>query len=116
MSLRNIRIQQILLEEISSMIVLGKIKDPRVSKFLTIMHVKLSKDSTSAQVFVSSYADITSVEQSVHALNHAKGFIQSHIAKKYSFKYTPKLLFKSSKALTDASKVLNIINTISNKK
>ncbi len=98
-----------LLEEISSLIVLGQIKDPRVSSHASVMYVKVSKDMTAATVFVSSYLSEAKLQKTIDGLNHARGFIQKRIAQKYAFKHTPKLLFKKTEALKQAESIMNIM-------
>ncbi len=108
-SFKILRIEKILLEEINLLIVLKKIKDPRVSSRASIMYVKVSKDITAATVFVSGYMSDEKLQTIVDGLNHARGFIQKHIAQKYTFKHTPKLLFKKTQALHRAESIIEIM-------
>lgn len=68
-------------EEISNMILGGKIKDPRVSTFLSINKVEVSRDLGYAKVFVSSFMKDTETKQGVRGLESAAGFIQSILGK-----------------------------------
>lgn len=114
-SFKVLRIEQILLEEINSLIVLKKIKDPRVSSRASVMYVKVSKDTTAATVFISGYMSDEKLQTIVDGLNHARGFIQKRIAEKYAFKHTPKLLFKQTQALQHAESVIEIMRQNSKK-
>lgn len=108
-SFKNERVTQILIEEINQMIVLQKIKDPRISTRVSVLHAKISKDLSSATIFVSSFLDEKTLHKTVDALNHAKGFIQYQLHKKHKWRNTPKLLFKASSGLKDGGRVLDII-------
>ncbi len=78
---------------ISEMIVTGVIKDHRVSSFISVTGVEVSKDTAYARVYVSSFENLQSVENAVKALNHAAGFIQAKLGKKLHLRNTPKLNF-----------------------
>ena len=69
-------------EEISQLIFSGKIKDPRVSNFLSINRVEVSGDLAYAKVYVSSFMDAHKTKQGVRGLENAAGFIRTSLAKK----------------------------------
>ena len=52
-------------EEISQLIFSGKIKDPRVSHFLSINRVEVSGDLSYAKVYVSSFMNEHETKQGV---------------------------------------------------
>ncbi len=51
------RIESLLRSEISSMILKGEIKDPRIEPLTTITEVKISRDMSHAKVWVSRFGD-----------------------------------------------------------
>ena len=108
-SFKQERVTQIIMQEINQMIVLKKIKDPRVSSKVSVLHVKASKDLTSATVYISSFLEEKTLNQTVAILNHARGFIQAELHKKHKWRNTPKLLFKASDALKTGERVLKKI-------
>lgn len=80
-------------EEISALILGGKIKDPRVSTFLSITHVEVSRDLGHAKVFVSSFLAQGTTKKGVAGLQSAAGFIQSVLGKKLRLRQFPHLSF-----------------------
>lgn len=80
-------------EEIAGMIMSGKIKDPRVSSFLTVNRVDVSGDFSVAKVYVSSFMEPKNIARGVAGLNSAAGFIQSVLGKKLRLLKIPKLTF-----------------------
>ena len=76
-------------EEISQLIFSGKIKDPRVSNFLSINRVDVSGDLAYAKVYVSSFMDAHKTKQGVRGLENAAGFIRTHLAKKLHIHQCP---------------------------
>lgn len=80
-------------EEISALILSGKIKDPRVSTFLSINRVSVSADLAYAKVYVSSFMDIHKTRQGVRGLENAAGFIRTRLAKKLHIRQCPQFSF-----------------------
>jgi ribosome-binding factor A len=103
------RAEKIILEEISKMIVTGKIKDPRVNSLISLTRVTLSKDIGYAKIYVSGFCSEKQVEKSVDALNHAVGFIQGVIGKKLKTRLTPRLKFVKDDSLKNGFDVTKII-------
>lgn len=80
-------------DEISAMILGGRIKDPRVSTFLSVNRVEVSGDLGHAKVYVSSFMDDHQTKQGVRGLESAAGFIQSTLGKKLRLRQFPHLAF-----------------------
>ncbi|MBQ9238249.1 MAG: 30S ribosome-binding factor RbfA [Treponema sp.] len=80
-------------DEIAQLIMRGDVKDPRVSTFLTINRVEVSRDLSYAKAYVSSFLPDAQLEHGVAGLNSAAGFIQSSIAKKLRVRQFPKIAF-----------------------
>jgi ribosome-binding factor A len=69
-----------------------EVKDPRIG-LVTITAVEVSRDLSHAKVYVTSLAGAASSEQSVHALQHAAGFLRSQLAQKLKVRTIPQLHF-----------------------
>ena len=80
-------------EEISRLIFSGKIKDPRVSNFLSINRVEVSGDLAYAKVYVSSFMDAHKTKQGVRGLENAAGFIRTSLAEKLHIHQCPQFTF-----------------------
>lgn len=87
------RVESTIQHAVSEMIVTGVIKDHRVSSFISVTDVEVSKDTAYAKVYVSSFENPQAVESAVKALNHAAGFIQAKLGKKLRLRNTPRLTF-----------------------
>jgi ribosome-binding factor A len=99
------RIEAALRQEISSMIRMGEIKDPRIEPLTTITEVNLTKDLQHAKVWVSRFGSREAVSESVAGLNHAAGFIQSTLAKRISLRIFPHLTFHRDDAMENGFRV-----------
>ena len=98
--------------EISKLIMLQKVKDPRVSTFLTINRVEVARDLAYATVYVSSFLNESQVKKGVEGLNSAAGFIQSSIAKKLSIYKFPKLTFVVDTSIKEGFDMVNKLNRL----
>ncbi len=96
------RVQSMLRDEISMMIMQRIIKDPRIDPFLSITDIKVSKDTSYARVFVSGFGEREKTDNAVTALNHAAGFIQGRLGKKLKLRHTPRLTFSVDHSIEDA--------------
>ncbi len=103
---RNIRVSELLKQEISNMILFGEIKDPRVAHVL-ITRVDVSKDLTNAKIFFRTYEDedIKNIEET---LNRASSFIRNRLFKKLRLKKAINLKF----IYDDSQKYLDKIDEI----
>ena len=95
------RLDSQLRDEISSLLLRGEIKDPRVSNFLSINRVAVSSDLSYAKVYVSTFLSDAQLEKGVDGLNNAAGFIQSSIAKKLRIRKFPKFTFVVDKGMKE---------------
>ncbi len=88
---RNIRVSHLLMQEISSMILFGEIKDPRIYN-VTITKVEVSKDLSNAKVYfkVGENVDYKEVEK---GFNRASNFIKNTLFKRLSLKKPINLKF-----------------------
>jgi len=88
-------------EKIGSLILEGKIKDSRVSAFLSITKVDVSRDLSYADVHVSDIRGGNS-EKSTEGLQSAAGFIQSQMASSMHIRKIPRLRFHVDKSVGEA--------------
>lgn len=99
-------------EEISAMILGGKIKDPRVSTFLSINRVEVSGDLGFAKVYVSSFMDDKDTKQGVRGLESAAGFIQSTLSKKLRLRQFPHLAFIFDESIREGFEMVKKIDSM----
>ena len=88
---RHIRVSKLLKQEISSMILFGEIKDPRIHD-VYITKVEVSKDLSNAKIFfkISEGSDFKEVER---VFNRASNFIKNRLFKRLALKRPINLKF-----------------------
>ena len=99
-------------EEISQMILTGKIKDPRVSTFLSINRVEVVADLAYGTVYVSSFMGEKKIQKGVEGLNSAAGFIQTALSKKLRLRQFPKLTFLVDNSIEEGFEMVNTLNAL----
>jgi len=87
------RVGNLIQEKIGSFIVEKRIKDPRVTPFLSVSRVRVSRDFSWADVYISAIKPGISLSKGVEGLQCAAGFIQSQLAREMRIRQTPRLRF-----------------------
>ena len=104
---RLVRLGEQIRNEISQMILRQQIKDPRVSTFLNINRVEVSRDLSYAKVYVSSFMDEKRTEKGVKGLESAAGFIQSTLSRKLTLRQFPKLQFVCDSSIKEGFEMVH---------
>ena len=99
------RVENLIRDQISGLIMKGVIKDPRVDSLLSVSHGTVSKDIGYADVFISSIRSDKRNEKAVEALNHAAGFIQHKLRGKLHLRNTPVLRFKKDDGIAEGFRI-----------
>ena len=99
-------------ETVGRMILDGTIKNPHVSRFVSISHVEISKDYAYAKLSVSTFEDEAVLQRSVDALNTSAGFIQSRLARNLRTRNTPVLTFIPDTTIREGMKMHALIDSL----
>jgi ribosome-binding factor A len=76
-----------------ALLLLRKVKDPRLTN-VTIVAAEVTRDLRRAVVYYSVMGDERQVQKAAEGLEHARGFIRSHLARELGMRVTPELVFK----------------------
>ena len=90
---REERVGDFIRDELAS-IIQRQMRDPRVG-MVSVNEVKVSKDLSYAEVYVSSHETRTDAERAelIGVLNKAAGYFRSELAKRHSMRTTPRPRF-----------------------
>jgi ribosome-binding factor A len=106
------RLGNLIQEKIGSLIVGGRVKDPRVNPFLSITRVEVSKDLTWADVYVSTFRSGNNLERGVAGLQSAAGFMQAQFAREVHLRNTPRFRFHVDTSLKEEFDLIQKIEEI----
>jgi len=99
------------IKEVVAEIIQQKLKDTHVG-FVTVTDVKLTADLSEATVYYSVYGDTLTQKTTNRALDHAKGFIQSELARQISIRKVPILSFKVDRSVEHGLRIEELLNQI----
>lgn len=108
---RSARISDLIVKEVSQMIVKGEIKDPRAS-LAFITGAKVSDNLSNANIFFSVLDDTADKEDVLKGLESAKGFIKTTLSKRLKMRKLPDIHFKFDTALETGYKVDEVLREI----
>lgn len=108
---RSARISDLIVKEVSQMIVKGEIRDPRVSSAF-ITGARVSDNLADANIFFSVSEGSADKEEVLKGLDSAKGFIKTTLAKRLKMRRLPDLHFQYDTALETGYKVDEVLRGI----
>ena len=106
------RVENLIRDQVSGLIMKGIIKDPRVDTLLSVTRVKVAKDVGYADVYISSIQGEQKVELALMALNHAAGFIQHKLGGTLHLRKTPVLRFKQDDGIAEGFRLTQKLNEL----
>jgi ribosome-binding factor A len=92
-------------------VVAHELKDPRLG-LVTITRVKLTEDLRHAQIFWSVMGDEADRSRSAHALEHARGHVQSEIAHVLHTRVTPVIAFVFDESIEGAVRMGRLLDDL----
>ena len=111
-TIRKRKIESLLRETVSLIVLNGEIKDPRINEMVTITGVDITPDSRDAKIYVSVLSDAEVKDEIINILNHASGYIQKLISKRVRLKNTPRLTFHRDDSLERGFKMNQMLNDL----
>lgn len=91
---------------------LREVKDPRVSKMLSIVKLDVSGDMSYATVYVSAIEGTDKTGESVKALNKsAAGYIRRELGSRMKLRKVPELRFVADNSIENSAQISKIIDS-----
>lgn len=91
---------------------LREVKDPRISKLLSIVKVDVSGDLSYATIYVSAIEGFESTVSSVKALKGAAGFLRRELGARLTLRKVPELRFVADDSIEQSANISRIIDSI----
>ena len=85
-----------------------EVRDPGVG-FVTVTEVRMSPDLRHARVYVSILGEDEQKEESLAALDRARGFLKAQIGKRLRLRYVPELRFTVDETLDHAERIESLL-------
>lgn len=110
MGLRQERVQEQLVQELSDMI-RRDVRDPRLG-FVTLTGAEITRDLRHAKVFVSIMGDEAARNQSLKALNSASGMLRGEFARRAHLRVAPELQFHLDLGIERGQKIFELLHSV----
>ena len=88
-----------------------ELKDPRVSKLLSIVKIDVSGDLSYATVYVSAIEGFEKTVESVKGLKNAAGFLRRELGMRLKLRKTPELRFVADNSIEHSANISRIIDS-----
>ena len=102
------RISEDIKKELSELF--RELKDPRVSKMLSIIKIDLSNDLSHCKVYVSAIEGADKTNQSIEGLKSANGYIRKEIANRLRLRKTPEFHFIPDDSIEYSANINKILD------
>lgn len=110
MSIRQERLQEQLIHELSEMI-RRDLRDPRLG-FVTLTGAEITRDLRHAKVFVSVMGEPEAQKQSLKALNSASGLLRGEFARRAHLRVAPELVFERDLGIERGQRIFELLHTV----
>ena len=110
MSVRQERIQEQLVQELSEMI-RRDLRDPRIG-FLTLTGAEITRDLRHAKVFVSIYGTEEEQKQTIKALNSASGILRGEFARRVHLRLAPDIEFRLDEGIARGQRIFELLHSV----
>ena len=90
--------------------ILREVKDPRVSKLLSIVKLDVSNDMSYAKVYVSAIEGKEKTEESVKSLKGAAGYIRRELGARLKLRKVPELRFVADDSIEVSANISRIVD------
>ena len=101
-----------LLKKEISRIVINEVKDPRLAKVFSIVHVDTSRNLESVSVFVSVMGSTSEKSNTLKGLISARGFIQRELRQALTIRTIPKIRFVLDDSFDKAEQISDLLSKI----
>ena len=108
---RDLRVADFIRDEVAR-IIQREMRDPRVGTFVSVNDVRVSRDLSYADIYVSSLeADgVQARHELIEVLNQAAGFFRSSLAKRHKMRTTPKPRFHYDELIESGPRLERLID------
>ena|SRR5215813_945798 len=108
------RVGEALKEEIGA-IIEGELGDPRIA-LCNVAEIALSPDGKSARVFLQVVGDEKESQETVKAVNAAKGYIRHELLERLGVRHVPELTFVLDRSAQYGARIDEILGRIKRRK
>ncbi|MCL2166301.1 MAG: 30S ribosome-binding factor RbfA [Clostridiales bacterium] len=106
---RSSRVAEEIKKELSD-IIRHDMNDPRVKGLVSVTHVEVSRDISTATIFLSCLGEAEEQANTVKAFKQAGGYIRGELAGRLHLRFIPELLFRADNSIRVGARINALIN------
>ena len=103
------RVADLIQKEVAILVQRG-IKDPSLPSLVTITHVEVTKDFSSAKVYFTLLGDTEKLKIASEILNHAAGYLRTCLSKTIKLRTVPQLKYIYDQSIAYGSHLSGLID------
>ena len=111
MRIRPERVAHLMRREVAD-ILRTKLRDPRLSEWVSVTDVEVTGDLSSAKVFVSILPTGEERENALRALEGAAGFVRHELAPRLGLREVPEIRFKLDTSIERGARVEDLLKRL----
>lgn len=112
MSRRTTRVNELLREELSNLL-LREVKDPRIAHGLvSVTEVQVSPDLRRATVFVSHFGDPSERDEVLVGLQQAAHFMHTELMRRLKMRHVPEFHFRFDPSIERGARLASLISQV----
>ncbi len=100
------------IKKVLSELLRNGLKDPRVISMTTVTDVKVTRDLSYANIYISVLGGQKEKDDSLRGLKSAKGFIRNEIGKNLDLRHVPEPVFYLDETLEQANHITDLLKKI----
>lgn len=100
------------IKKIVSHLIMFNMKDPRVSKMTSVVHVDTTNDLSFTNIYISVYDPKADPQKTIEGLNSAKGFIRKEIGKELKLRITPEPIFVLDRSIENGMYINQLLKDV----
>ena len=106
---RKDRVAEEIKKELSD-IIRNEMKDPRVKGLVSVTHVEVSRDISTATIFISTLGDAEEQNDVMKACKQAGGYIRGELANRLNLRFIPELTFRLDHSIETGARINALLN------
>ena len=106
---RKDRVAEEIKKELSD-IIRDDMKDPRVKGLVSVTYVEVSRDISSAAIYLSCLGDTEAQDNTIKAFKQAAGYLRGELANRMNLRFMPELAFKLDHSIQHGARINELIN------
>lgn len=91
---------------------LRELKDPRISKLLSIVRAEVSGDLSHCKVYVSAIEGLEKTKESVVGLTSASGYIRRELTARLHLRKCPEMKFIADDSIAHSAQINQILKDV----